>query len=245
MVKKIAVVTSILGAIALYMGVTHALGDKYFGKSLCNHPDYECIKLRRGGSWTSVFPDPHKRDLIQRVNRTYNYLPRGKVLAVPKDIEKKTIFDIAPFPLVNPDKGEKTIVVDQNKLAWAAYGADGQMVRWGPISSGRDFCPDIGKGCRTLTGVFRFFDKQNSQCRSRSFGGARMPYCMFFHKGFAMHGSNDIPGRRASHGCVRMFTHDAQWLNYNFVEIGTAANNFKGTKVIVRELADVQPQIKP
>ncbi len=224
-------------------GLSQALGNKYFGESLCNHPDYECIKVKRGGSWNKVFPNPHERDLIQRVNRTYNYLHRGKVLAVPKDIINKTIYDISPFPLVHEPKGEKTIIVDQNKLAWAAYDIDGHLVRWGPISSGKDYCPDIGKSCRTLTGVFRFFDKQNSQCRSNTFGGARMPYCMFFHKGFAMHGSNDIPGRRASHGCVRMFTHDAEWLNYNFVEIATPYNNFKGTKVIVRELADVQPQM--
>lgn len=219
---------------------------KYYGTALCSHPDYKCIKLTRGGSWASVFPDPHQRDLIQRVNRIYGYLPRGKVLAVPNNVENVSIHDVSPFPLnYEKNKGEKTVIVDQNKLAWAAYGRDGGLVKWGPISSGKDYCPDIGKGCRTLTGVFRFFGKQNSQCRSRTFGGARMPYCMFFHKGFAMHGSNDIPGRRASHGCIRMFTHDAMWMNHNFIEVSNAANNYKGTKVIVRELADVQrPSVK-
>ena len=61
-----------------------------------------------------------------------------------------------------------------------------------------------------------------------------MPYCMFFHKGFALHGSDDIPGYRASHGCVRMFTRDAKWLNEEFVEISSERNNFLGTKVVVR-----------
>jgi hypothetical protein len=212
------------------------IGVKYYGKGLCNHPDFYCTKVERGGRWTSVFPDPHQRDIVQRVNRTYNWLPRGKVLAIPKNIDEVTIFDVSPFPLKEDTEGEKQIIVDQEKLAWGAYDENGALVNWGPISSGKDYCPDIAKGCRTKTGVFRFFGKQGTGCRSRTFGNARMPYCMFFFKGFALHGSDDIPGKRASHGCVRMFTHDAKWLNHNFVEVSHDRNDYKGTKVIVREL---------
>ena len=48
-----------------------------------------------------------------------------------------------------------------------------------------------------------------------------MPYCMFFKGGFAMHGSSGVPGYNASHGCVRLFVDDAQWLNQDFADIGT------------------------
>jgi hypothetical protein len=209
--------------------------NQYFGTALCNHPDFYCAKAPASG-WSRAFPDPKQRDIVQRVNRTYNYIPRGKLLAIPRKLDEVTIFDVSPFPLTFESKGEKTIIIDQNKLAWVAYDANGKQVHWGPISSGKDFCPDIGRPCRTITGVFRFFNKENSQCRSRTFGGARMPYCMFFYKGFAMHGSNDIPGRRASHGCIRMFTRDAQWLNHQFVELSHNENGWKGTKVIVREI---------
>ena len=160
------------------------------------------------------------------------------VIAVPKNLDKLTIFDIAPFPLKINSEGEKQIIVDQDKLAWGAYDKDGKLVNWGPISSGRDRCVDSAKSCRTLTGVFRMFSKENENCRSNTFDNARMPYCMYFHKGFALHGSNDIPGRRASHGCVRMFTRDAKWLNHNFVEISNDSNHHLGTKVIVRPLRD-------
>lgn len=44
-----------------------------------------------------------------------------------------------------------------------------------------------------------------------------MPYCMFFQGGFAIHGSSDLPGHHASHGCVRVLVKDAQWLNEEFV----------------------------
>jgi lipoprotein-anchoring transpeptidase ErfK/SrfK len=44
---------------------------------------------------------------------------------------------------------------------------------------------------------------------------------MFFHGGYALHGSNDVPGYNASHGCVRLVTEDAKWLNTQFVNVGT------------------------
>jgi hypothetical protein len=210
--------------------------NQYYGQALCSHPKFECVKVK-SSSWQKNFPDPHHRDLVQRLNRSYNYLYRGKTIVVPKDLDNTTLFDISPFPLKVKSIGEKKIIVDQNKLAWGAYDENGQLVNWGPISSGKDYCPDIGKPCKTQTGVFRVFDKQGTGCRSRTFGGARMPYCMFFYKGFALHGSHDMPGKRASHGCVRLFKDDAKWLNHHFVEPSREENDYKGTKVIVRTLS--------
>lgn len=214
----------------------------YYGKELCGFPQYECIKITGGQSWETLFPDPEQRDLVQRVNRTYNSLWTGREIAVPKNLPYINLFDISPFPIKMSDVTEKQIVVDQDNLAWAAYDAQGNLVKWGPISSGRDKCSDSNHSCRTLTGIFRMFSKENVRCSSDVFpigkGGAKMPYCMYFHKGFAMHGADDIPGYRASHGCVRMFTADAKWLNETFVELSSERNNFMGTKVTVRPLND-------
>ena len=131
-------------------------------------------------------------------------------------------------------------------MAWAAYDAQGQLVNWGPIASGRDKCPDSARACKTLTGIYRVFSKENEKCKSDIFpigkGGAKMPYCMYFHKGFAMHGSNDMPGYRASHGCVRMFTRDAKWLNEMFVQTTSEAKNQVGTKVVVRPVTPTEKQ---
>ena len=208
---------------------------KYFGNGLCQHPDFHCEKAKVSG-WARAFPDPVQRNIVQKVNRTYNRLWKGKLIAIPNNIETITLLDVSPFPLTLANIGEKKIIVDQEKLAWAAYDEDGIQIKWGPISSGKDYCPDIGKQCTTQTGEFRFFNKQGSDCRSNTYDGAPMPYCMFFYKGFAMHGSNDIPGKRASHGCVRMFTRDAKWLNQQFVELSHSGNNQRGTIVVVRKL---------
>lgn len=217
-----------------------------YGSALCGYPQYECIKVHNQ-SWESLFPDPVQRDIVQRINRTYNSLWSGREIAVPKNLAQLTIFDVAPFPLKVDGETEKQIIVDQDKLAYAAYDEHGNLVKWGPISSGRDRCSDSNHSCRTLTGIFRAFSKENEHCKSAVFpigkGGAKMPYCMYFHKGFALHGSDDIPGMRASHGCVRMFVQDAKWLNEHFVDLSSDRNNFMGTKVTVRPLIDSEKQL--
>ncbi len=212
----------------------------YYGPGLCEAASakYECVKVTKSQSWESMYPDEKQRDLVQRVNRNYNYLYQGKTLSVPRDLEHLTVLDISPFPHKIQGETEKLVIVDQDKLAWAAYDAQGNLVNWGPIASGSDKCSDSNRACRTLTGIYRVFSKESEKCKSDVFpigkGGAPMPYCMYFHKGFAMHGSADMPGYRASHGCVRMFTRDAKWLNENFVDSSSERNNNMGTKVVVR-----------
>jgi hypothetical protein len=232
--KKLLVVP-----LALFV-VTQAQASAYFGKALCDYPQYECIKVGKGQNWQNMFPDPEKREIVQKINRSYNAIWYGKEIVVPKNLQAINLMDVSPFPIKIKSIGEKQIIVDQDKLAWVAYDADGQQVNWGPISSGRDKCVDSAGSCRTLTGIFRFFSKENEKCRSNTFDSAPMPFCMFFHKGFALHGSNDIPGYRASHGCVRMFTQDAKWLNHNFVETSKESNHHLGTKVTVRPILVVE-----
>lgn len=223
----------------LTVAVAHA---GFYGTGLCSYPQYECMTIVSGQNWENLFPDPQQRDIVQRINRSYNPLWTGKVIAVPKNLALINMFDVSPFPLKIPGENQKQVIVDQDKLAWAAYDGQGNLLRWGPISSGRDRCSDSNRSCRTLTGIFRVFSKENEKCTSDVFpigkGGAKMPYCMYFHKGFALHGSDDIPGVRASHGCVRMFIEDAKWLNREFVELSSERNNFMGTVVIVRPIND-------
>ncbi len=215
----------------------------YYGPGLCSNPQFECVKTTPGQTWVKMFPNDLQREIVQKINRSYNYLWAGKQIAVPRNLANATLLDVAPFPQ-QISEHEKQIIVDQEKLAWGAYDAEGQLINWGPISSGRDKCSDSNKSCRTMTGIFRVFSKENEHCKSDVYplkkGGAPMPFCMYFHKGFALHGADDVPGYRASHGCVRLFVSDAKWLNENFVDIASDKNEFMGTKVVVRPLNTVE-----
>ena len=160
----------------------------------------------------------------------------GLRIAVPTNLANTDLLDISPFPATISAPNQKLIIVDPKTMAFGAYDANGNLVHWGPISAGQNYCSDIKRRCHTVTGTFHIYSKQGAGCKSKKFpigkGGAPMPYCMFFYNGFALHASTTVPGYNASHGCVRLFREDAQWLNTEFISL--PGKNGGGTKVIVR-----------
>ena len=120
---------------------------------------------------------------------------------------------------------ENTFVFDPNHLQWAVYDKKGTRVGVGKAVGGKDFCNDIKDSCRTVEGTYSVFRKENEECVSNTFpiekGGAPMPHCMFFHKGYAIHGSLNLPDKNASHGCIRVSKRAAEWMNKNYVEVGS------------------------
>ncbi len=80
---------------------------------------------------------------------------------------------------------------------------DGYLEHEWPVSTGRG-------SYGTPSGSYRptGFDAYH---RSAEYHNAPMPYSIFFHGGFAIHGSYDIDhlGSPASHGCVRLHPDDA------------------------------------
>jgi len=126
--------------------------------------------------------------------------------------------------IINPP-GEKLILVDPRSNAWGAYDANGELVKSGVASTGKNWCPDMNSTCRTKPGTFRIYFKGDETCYSTRFpvpnGGAPMPYCMYFHGNQALHGSYEVGRAHLSHGCVRMHVNDAEWLSSEFAEVGT------------------------
>lgn len=225
--------------IFLYVPILHA---KTVTQNFCQLTDFKCIKVKRHQSWNSLFPDDHDRDIVMRINRLNVELYPGMRIAVPKNLTTADILDFSPFPLYIGQQEEKVVVVSPAAGAWAAYTPDGNLVRWGPASTGADYCEDIDRPCRTHEGSFRIFSLGSSNCISHKFplpdGGAPMPYCMYFNNGQALHGEpNGLPGYNVSHGCVRLYVSDAEWLRYNFVEAPNYDNNYRGTRVIVEPYA--------
>ena len=118
----------------------------------------------------------------------------------------------------------KTFTYNPRTLKWHATN-NGKVVRSGRGSGGAGYCRDIKRSCRTPSGTYRIISKRGADCRSSRYpvgrGGAPMPYCMFFSKYYAIHGSYDVPNYNASHGCIRVKPNDARWLHQNFLGIGT------------------------
>ena len=130
------------------------------------------------------------------------------------------------FPLKIAATGQRQFVFDPKASAWAAYDENGQRVMTGGASGGKDFCEDAGKPCRTVTGTFHVYNKRGAECKSgeypvETFGGAKMPYCMYFFQGFTIHAAFEVPPHNSSHGCVRVFPSAAKWLSEQFILLGT------------------------
>jgi L,D-transpeptidase ErfK/SrfK len=208
-----------------------AFGGQY-GKYLCNQSGYTCIKINRGQSWERLWPDTEKRRIVMRINRMNTQLYSGMNIAVPNNLDNLSYLGLAPFSDTIAPSARTTIIVDVDNQAFAAYDRAGYLIHWGPVSTAKGWCPDIQRSCNTPRGTFNFYSKGGQGCYSTIYpvpdGGAPMPYCMYFYGGYALHAS-ELPGYNDSHGCVRLFYEDAQWLNTNFIELGRF-----GTKVIVR-----------
>ena len=205
---------------AIALALSNVAFAQMYGAILCKDPNFFCHIAKRGDTWQKLFSDASERELVMKLNRVNIPIYTGMKIAIPKGNDHN-VLDYSPLPTQIDAPGEKTIIVSLKVLAWGAYNANGQLLNWGPASGGQGYCPDIHRGCHTVTGKFAVYHKEGRGCFSRKFpvgrGGAPMPYCMFFHGGFALHGSYIVPGYNASHGCVRMFVNDAQWLNQEFL----------------------------
>jgi lipoprotein-anchoring transpeptidase ErfK/SrfK len=81
---------------------------------------------------------------------------------------------------------------------------DERLVHTFPISSGRG-------SYGTPTGRWNAY-WLSPKHRSRKYNNAPMPWAVFFHGGYAVHGTTDLRnlGRPASHGCIRLHPDNAK-----------------------------------
>ncbi|MEP6355750.1 MAG: L,D-transpeptidase [Hyphomicrobiales bacterium] len=87
------------------------------------------------------------------------------------------------------------------------------------ISSGK-------KGFRTPTGRWGV-TRMHRKYFSKKYHGAPMPNSIFFYRGYAIHGTNQVSrlGRTASHGCIRLAPGNARAL-FNLVK-ANGRHNFR------------------
>ena len=91
-----------------------------------------------------------------------------------------------------------------------------------PVSTAR-------RGYRTPIGTFRP-GRMHERYFSRKYDNAPMPYSVFFHHGYAIHGTTAIKslGRPASHGCVRLHPDNAKRL-FSLI----AKNGKANTRIVI------------
>lgn len=126
-------------------------------------------------------------------------------LVVPP--EGRELLELAPFPatLARTDSLPTLLIVSARIQAFAAYDS-GRIVRWGPISSGGPESP-------TPTGEYRANWKARRHVSTFDSTWI-MPWCVNLdgELGTALH-AYSLPGRPASHCCIRLVEADARWIH--------------------------------
>ncbi|HEX5759789.1 MAG TPA: L,D-transpeptidase [Thermoanaerobaculia bacterium] len=150
--------------------------------------------------------EPAQLAVLEKLNRAgVSHLPRLETLVVPGEwLEDELRY--SPFPPSSAWAAghPKALVVDQPAQAFGAYAA-GRLVRWGPVSSGRRQHP-------TPSGLFHLNWRSRGR-HSTVDPDWYMPWYFNFDndRGLALH-QFTLPGRPASHACVRLLERDAVWL---------------------------------
>ncbi len=115
---------------------------------------------------------------------------------------------IAAVPLIvmaGPVSAGVVARIDLSAQHMSVY-VDGRLRHSWRVSTGR------GR-YRTPRGTFRPTVMRRIHYSSR-YNNSPMPYSIFFHRGYAIHGTHEVSrlGRRASHGCVRLHPSAARTL---------------------------------
>jgi hypothetical protein len=144
-------------------------------------------------------------DAILRLNRIdAEHAWRGDTLTVPDPM--RPIVAFSPFPARVRALGSvpKALLVALRVQAWAAY-AHGRQVRWGPASTGRAETP-------TCPGLYYTNWKAAERRSTDNPDWVLRWYINFESRGGCSFHVFDLPGRPASHSCVRLLEPDAEWI---------------------------------
>jgi lipoprotein-anchoring transpeptidase ErfK/SrfK len=125
-----------------------------------------------------------------------------------------------PEPVFNPGGGEGIHWIDVNLSQQRLYAYAGDtVVASFLVSTGVSQFP-------TVTGQYNIYIKLLSTVMAGDgYYLPNVPYTMYFYKGYGIHGTywHNNFGHPMSHGCVNMYTPDAEWV-FNWASVGTLVN---------------------
>jgi len=159
------------------------------------------LQLELGSEGFSIVLKVNRRDI--------GHVREGENLVVPSRTDN--MLELSPFPRTLPsvETLTKLMLVSQTVQAFAAYES-GELVRWGPTSTGRTETP-------TPNGLH--YTNWKSKQRSSTVNGAWLLKWYFNldnARGVSFH-EFDLPGYPASHACIRLLAEDAAWI-YGWAE---------------------------
>ncbi len=129
---------------------------------------------------------------------------------VTPELEAEIMF-AGPPAAGRPDGGPNRTEVDLAKQVLSVYRG-GQLVLATHVStgSGQDYCEDgICGTAITPTGTFAYNGRRYDGWHESYLGFMYNP--IYFYGGYAVHGSTSVPAYPASHGCVRLPMHIAEY----------------------------------
>jgi lipoprotein-anchoring transpeptidase ErfK/SrfK len=125
-----------------------------------------------------------------------------------------------PKPVVNTDGGSGVRWIDVSLSKQMLYAYEGNtIVRSFLVSTGVSQFP-------TVTGQYHIYIKYlSTTMHGADYYLPNVPYTMYFYKSYGIHGTywHHNFGHPMSHGCVNMYTPDAEWLYY-WASVGTLVN---------------------
>jgi hypothetical protein len=172
-----------------------------------------CVALLSAQEITYRLESPHslsrfssaQLDVLRKLNHAdAAHLPRLRRLIVPKSWSSDELA-YSPLPQEVPElSGEqKSVVVDLAGQVFGAYES-GKLVRWGPVSSG-------DRHHQTPSGSYHLNWRARVHVSSENPTWIMPWYFNFANDlGLALH-EYELPGRPASHGCIRLLQTDAKW----------------------------------
>jgi lipoprotein-anchoring transpeptidase ErfK/SrfK len=167
---------------------------------------YHLETFRGGAQAVARRFGPELVPILEKLNRAdAAHLGRLGVLAVPDEPIADELL-VSPLPLAWGWAANlrKAIVVDQPSQVFGAYEC-GRLVRWGPVSSGRQKRP-------TPAGLFHLNWRSPGRASTENPDWYMTWYFNFDSpRGLALH-QLELPGRPASHACVRLLERDARWI---------------------------------
>ena len=155
---------------------------------------------------------PAQLGILEKLNRRdVEHLARVKEMIVPEVWPSTELteadelaFGVMPMTWEWATDRNKALIVLQPEQVFGAYEF-GNLVRWGPISSGR-------KETSTPAGTFNLTWKTKSRTSTDNDQWLLKWYFNFINsRGVSFH-QFELPGYAASHACVRLLERDAMWL---------------------------------